>query len=513
MNTTNQPLLAQSLNEKPVALAAPDNEGTCCADNVVEQPLDGVGVPKPLLFVEHPIYQEHGQGVVMGERRPKFNQTAIAHRFAEEATIAFDEKFQKCVQYTAETGLWRSRSDNEIKGQLTAFLRRVAEEYKLPGIAFETTPTLLAAIAGMVKFLRPATFTEVEEGLFKVGAGVLDLGHNPPKLLSDSPAFGFRNGCGVKYDPTAMCPQFENELLGSALDLDDVGLLQRYCGSILLGPNRTHRMMVLRGEAASGKSTFVTILESILGLESVAYLRTQHLAGRFEFSGFQGKRLLAGKDVPGDTLSRSGAKLLKSLVGEDALQSETKYVAEKEYLRGNFHVLLTCNSSLHIALDGDEDAWRRRLLVVQFKRTVETLRLNFAKKLLAEEGEGILAWMVKGAVLHLQERQSGGFVLTPQQQARVDDMIAQSESVMQFVRARIMKQKARHLTVHEITDAYLQFCAEKHWTPLSERQFQNNLAQAMEVQHHVIRRNDIVGPDKKSVRGFSGVALLQGTPK
>ena len=37
-------------------------------------------------------------------------------------------------------------------------------------------------------------------------------------------------------------------------------------------------------------------------------------------------------------------------------------------MRGSFHVILASNSRLRIALDGDEDAWARRLIVVDFDK-------------------------------------------------------------------------------------------------------------------------------------------------
>ena len=71
--------------------------------------------------------------------------------------------------------------------------------------------------------------------------------------------------------------------------------------------------------------------------------------------------------MPGDSLSVSGARMLKSLVGGDLMQAETKYNADKRALRGDFHVVIVSNNNLRIGLDGDRDAWGRRLLVVDFK--------------------------------------------------------------------------------------------------------------------------------------------------
>jgi len=115
------------------------------------------------------------------------------------------------------------------------------------------------------------------------------------------------------------------------------------------------------GTAGGGKSTLVSIVEKMLSETNVAHLRTKHLNGRFETAAFLGKRILVGKDVPGDTLSEKGARLLKSLVGGDLLQAEIKYNPTKQMLRGNFHVVIASNTNLRIALDGEPSIATRRV--------------------------------------------------------------------------------------------------------------------------------------------------------
>ena len=75
-------------------------------------------------------------------------------------------------------------------------------------------------------------------------------------------------------------------------------------------------------------------------------------------------------------------------------------------LRGNFGMAITCNSKLHVRLDGDVGAWQRRLMVVNYTRPKPQHRIaNFADLLIAEEGPGILNWMIEGAVLYLEATQ------------------------------------------------------------------------------------------------------------
>src|SRR5262245_18090112 len=93
-------------------------------------------------------------------------------------------------------------------------------------------------------------------------------------------------------------------------------------------------------------------------------------------------------------------------------------------LRGDFHVLFTCNTRLQVRLDGDTDAWRRRLLLIEYSRPKPTQPIrDFADRLMEAEAPGILYWMLTGAIRHLAELEEyGDYQLTGAQQARIENL-------------------------------------------------------------------------------------------
>ena len=96
--------------------------------------------------------------------------------------------------------------------------------------------------------------------------------------------------------------------------------------------------------------------------------------------------------------------MLKALVGHDLLSAERKGSNIEFQIKGEFGVAVSCNSRLRVKLDGDVDAWRRRLLIIRYEKPKPKERiLDFAEKLLTEEASGILHWMVDGAIMHLRE--------------------------------------------------------------------------------------------------------------
>ncbi len=223
-------------------------------------------------------------------------------------------------------------------------------------------------------------------------------------------------------------------------------------------------------------------------------IRTEQLDERFEISRYIGKALLTGKDVPAEFLMRRGASALKKLVGHDFLSAERKHSNGTFDLRGEFDVIITCNSRLRVNLEGDADAWRRRLLIFDFCRRRPVQRIpEFAKKLLAEEGAGILNWMIEGAILHEKElKQTGELSMTAEQKNRVERLLAESDRIRKFVRTCLKTGNTRDaVIVDELKQAYVVFCEKQGWHPAPLTAAENDSPTLIEEIHETRRRNDL----------------------
>jgi putative DNA primase/helicase len=239
----------------------------------------------------------------------------------------------------------------------------------------------------------------------------------------------------------------------------------------------------------------------------VAYLRAKNLNGRFEMAGFLGRTVLVGKDVSGETLSENGARTLKSLTGGDLMEGEIKFQQHRPAFVGEFHVVITSNSELRIALEGDESAWTRRLVVVKFDRQEPEKKIaNLADELVEEEGSGILNWLIEGAMRYEQQLANGGILLTPEQKERVSRLLHNSDTVKVFVEKCIDFEPGKDVSSVELADSYMAHCRQNKWAPLSENKFLEQVSHTLLSQHSIRQRHDIMrknGP----VRGYKGIKL------
>jgi P4 family phage/plasmid primase-like protien len=323
-------------------------------------------------------------------------------------------------------------------------------------------------------------------------------------LLPFSPAYKRRNKLAVRFDAAAKCPLFLDTLMRQALDDDDLDLLQRWCGLALIGENLAQKLLILTGTAGGGKGTFVRVLIGIIGQTNLASLRPQLLGERFELGRFLGKTLLYGADVPENFLNQRGASVLKSLTGYDPVTLEFKNSNESPAIFCKFNVIVTCNSRLTVHLEGDTDAWRRRLAIIEYhKPKPENVIADLDQQILRMEASGVLNWMLTG----LDRLRADGWQLrlTASQQAAVDNLLLESEGHTVFVRECLMRDANGQLTVPDCFAAYVEFCNQHGWTALTKNKFGSLIGDVVVRQFGITARNDIQDASGKAQRGWKGI--------
>ncbi len=464
------------------------------------------------------LVEEHGEPYeVSASGTLRTNDYFFVARFQREHPLLWEPLEEEFYEYDADRGLWTIVSADRLRWRLGEDLKRTADETGARQFLWQRNDGKLGSL---VHSLRGAA--EKRDAFKKrvpvihFANGMLDLQHSPPQLVSFHPDYCSRNLCPIAFDPRAECPRFLDELLRSALDEDDIDLLQRWAGSVLLGTNPAQRVLMLIGTAGGGKSTLIEVIEKVIGERNVAQLRTKHLHNQFELYRFLGKTLLTGKDVNANCLSEEGAEVIKALVGNDLLDAEKKRGNEPFQLRGSFNVAITCNSRLRVRLEGDAGAWERRLMIINYNKPKPQERVTeFADQLIRAEAPGILNWMIKGAIRYQQEmRERGDFFLTDAQQQRTELILAESDSVRRFVRDRVVPCENADVSVNELQQAYFAYCEDMGWQACGGRDFNLSIADLMLEVHHVLRRNDIsrgIGLDRKgAVRGFKNLTILEG---
>ena len=323
-------------------------------------------------------------------------------------------------------------------------------------------------------------------------------------LLAFSPDYRRRNKLAVPYDPAAKCPLFLDTLMRPALGADELELLQRWCGLALIGINLAQRILILTGTAGGGKGTFIRVLQGVIGAANIAGLRTQLLCERFELGRFLGKTLLYGADVPKNFLNHRGTSVLKSLTGFDPVTLEFKNSNEAPSINCRFNIIVTCNSRLTVHLEGDTEAWRRRLAIIEYRNPApEKKNVYLSEIILRNEAAGVLNWMLAG----LDKIRVDGWQLhlTRGQQKVVDDLLLESDSYGVFVREALVRDSEAQLIFADCYAAYVEFCTERGWSALAKNTFSSEIGDAIARHFGLTGRHDLPDAAGKPQRGWKGI--------
>jgi putative DNA primase/helicase len=459
------------------------------------------------------LVERHGDPFIMSEKGKVagIGESFWAGLYAHENTMLWEPEERRFYAYEEDTGLYVPTTPDALKRGLSDLLLREGRSRKVENMGRWRTDTALNHLVAHMRGIteRRGAFAERPPAVH-LANGVIDFSGGGASLVEFSPHFYSRNASPIRFDEAGDCPRFLDELVRPAVHEEDVTLLQRYAGLCLLGRNLVQRILILDGLAGRGKSTFSSILQRVVGSANCTQLRTALLAERFETARYLGKTLLVGVDVDPDFLRTKGASVLKGLVGGDNFDTETKGGTDSCKLKGDFLVIITANSRLHVRLQRDIDAWRRRLLIVRYEGPPPAKKIpDLADHLVKEEGAGILNWSLAGLHQVLSEVETyGDLVLTPRQTSIVNSLLEESESLKVFLTDCVEKKEGTDVSVAQIMEAYFEFCPGRGWEPLTPQQAQAQLPHLMLELFRVSRRNDI--KRGTSVRGFSGVGFKSG---
>jgi P4 family phage/plasmid primase-like protien len=432
--------------------------------------------------------------------------------------VLYDPDEKTFYRYDESRGLWQPITAESIRETISQRILEVSREAREFSLEIHITLTKLKAVVGaLMGIVEKRGAFRSKRRLIHVANGVIRFADDGDvQFGAFAPEDYSRNQSPFGFDGAAECPRFLNELIYPAVAADDADLLQRWAGLALFGYNLPQRFMILDGTPNGGKGTLVRIIQALVGIENTYQLRTECLNERFETFRYRGKTLLIGPDVPGDFLMQRGASMLKILVGGDPISAEGKGLNGDFAMFGTFNIVMTCNSRLRIRLEDDAGAWRRRLLIVRYERPPPESRiLDFDRILLKEEGSGILRWAMAGFVkLQAEFADKGDFALSDAQRARIDSLLAESDSLRLFVRERVARHEYGDITNSELQQGYAEFCADKGWNPLPITVVERNAADIMLEVWHAPKSHCVERDGRKSNRGWKKVRLAtMGEPE
>ena len=279
----------------------------------------------------------------------------------------------------------------------------------------------------------------------------------------------------VEFDATAQCPKFMSFL--SRITGGDEELqrfLQKAIGYALTGDTSEQVIFVLYGTGANGKSTFLNIIQDLLGDYALqtptdTFVRKHNRSATNDLARLRGARFVVAVEVAED--GKLDEVLVKQVTGGDKLSARFLYREFFEF-RAECKIFLVTNYKPSIK-GSDEGIWRRiRLIPFEVMIPEEQQDKHLLEKL-HKELPGILAWAVKGCLAWQREG------LTPPESvlAATDSYRAEMDWLSAFRADRCSDQKGAKTSAANLYGAFCAWWSRDDELP-SQKEFGGRLRAA-----------------------------------
>ncbi|MCZ4331792.1 phage/plasmid primase, P4 family [Aeromonas hydrophila] len=269
-----------------------------------------------------------------------------------------------------------------------------------------------AGIQNMLELAKPMITARLHElnanpMLLGTANGVIDL--KSGRLLAPRRSFMMTHYSPVAYDPAATCPRWE-QFIGEITcgDAEYAAFLQRCVGYWITGRTDEQLLFFLHGGGCNGKSTFMSVIQQLLGEFSrqissnvLLFNRNGNTGPNPSLTKLVDARLVVANELPEG--ARMDENLVKAMTGDDVIVARAPYAKKEMEFRPSFSLVMVGNHKPEIR-DTSNGMWRR-MLMLPFNASFTKAQLDpmLMEKLRAEM-PGILNWAIQGCQMWQEQR-------------------------------------------------------------------------------------------------------------
>lgn len=409
--------------------------------------------------------------------------------------LAFKEEGRDGQILRCDDGVWETVTESYLDRHVNELLgphssRNISKEVEQQWLKAQPATTISTDEVGL-----SSGFVAVENGLLDLHAGKIKR-----DLRTDDYAI---TRIPWKYNPDADCPRFK-QFLSESVEFGKVDLIQEYMGYCLYrGEMPYAKALMLVGSGSNGKSTFLTVLESLLGEDNVMNASLSKLANsRFSAYRLEGKLANINADIEGGEIGETS--MFKNMTGGDSFEVEQKYGQPYDH-RNTAKLVFAANEMPEV--DTHQDAFFRRWLLVAFPN-------KFTKKeddgypmadpqledTLMDEMEGILNFAVEG--LQRLRDQDGQFTNELSTAQTREQWKQYGDPIDQFIRNWLEIDEGRAATpTAELHRYYQKFMEDIPSTPVEQGTLTEAIKNRIDNHQHGRYRDE----DGNQYRGFNNV--------
>ena len=325
--------------------------------------------------------------------------------------------------------------------------------------------------------------------------------------FSELKEIGF-NPLPVFYNPHAPIPETWLKFIDALLYREDILCFQEYMGYLLIPSTRGESMLMLIGRGGEGKSIINHVLSNLFGDNMTKYSLHRIESNNYSFKDLENKLVSVDDEMKLEQL-RSSDRIKTIVTSKDRTAIEAKH---KQSHQGRLYTrLMGFGNGPLSALHDNTDGFYRRQLIMKVKNKERTSRDDdrFLCDMLDNETEGILLWCLEG----LKRLIDNGFHFSVSERMEKNrkEIMEEQNNIISFMESvgYIEYTQQSKTPSLDIFNAYSKWCKDNVEEPQEKRTFCIYLKTHAERYNIKYLENIPQIGEKKRVRGYRGIRILQ----
>lgn len=274
-------------------------------------------------------------------------------------------------------------------------------------------------------------------------------------------------------------------------------LVQEVMGVALSNIRGFKKAIFIIGLGNTGKSTFLELLNNLIGSSFTSNLSLNDLNDKFRLAELANKRMNTCGEIAEIKLNR--LDVFKSLTGNDIIMAERK--GETPFNFKNTAMMLFSGNCLpKLSVTDGSNAFFKRMVIIPFNNTISESEkdVNLMDKLLKERNY-IVKYAIEGVLRFMKNNYT--FTNCKEAEEITKEYLYENASIQMFLEEECILELGAKVTSADLIDAYEEFCYEKQVNSVSEKALHKHIKGLQDVDRIRFRCKD------GNLYGYKGIRL------
>lgn len=338
-----------------------------------------------------------------------------------------------------------------------------------------------------VKEMSDAKYIAFKNGIYNLATGLLE-GFSPDIVVTNQIPWDYREDAHSELAERTL-----NKIACGKNSI--VKLLEECIGYCFYRRNQLGKAFFLTGGGSNGKSTFLDVMNNLLGSQNISSLDIAQLEERFSVAEIAGKLANIGDDISDEFLQGRAVATFKKIVTGDRIKAERK--GEHPFMFNPYAKMFFSANDIPRSRDRT-GAVLRRMVIIPFnaKFTKEDKDYDPYLKYKLEESE-VMEYLIKVGIEGLKRViENRGFTESSEVRSALDEYERDNNPILVFFDEMSESDIENQLT-SSVYSRYKVFCVENSATPMSKTSF------SREVRRRYSMVTKVTSIDGKSFRMYA----------